>query len=154
MLRISVCMFLRRSLPGYFSVERLFESVRSHLPADISCTTHVCSRLGVGILPRVWIAIEAAFRQSQVNHVTGDVNFLTMLMRRKATILTVHDLVTLDRLKGFRRWLFRLLWFRLPISRTHVVTVVSAATRDRLLQELGPIRREVRVIHNPLMDGY
>jgi glycosyltransferase involved in cell wall biosynthesis len=89
-----------------------------------------------------------------VNHVTGDVHFLTLLMRRRATVLTVLDLVTVERLHGLRRWLFRLLWFRLPIARTQVITVISSVTRDHLLRELGPLRQEVRVIHCPLMDGY
>jgi glycosyltransferase involved in cell wall biosynthesis len=147
-------MFMRKPRRGDHSVERVFDSVRQHLPPDISCQTHVCSRESLGLWSRLWITVEAAFRQADVNHVTGDVHFLATLMRRRRTVLTVHDLVTVDRLKGFRRWLFFLFWFRLPIARSRIVTVVSSTTRDHLLRELGTQRADVRIVHNPLFDGY
>jgi len=147
-------MFMRKPRRGDHSVERVFDSVRQHLPTDISCQTHVCSRESLGLWSRLWITVEAAFRQAEVNHVTGDVQFLATLLRRRRTVLTVHDLVTVDRLKGFRRWLFFLFWFRIPVARSRIVTVVSSTTRDHLLRELGTQHADVRVVHNPLFDGY
>jgi glycosyltransferase involved in cell wall biosynthesis len=132
----------------------VFDSVRQHLPTDILCQTHTCSMTSQGVLPRVWITVEAAFRQAQVNHVTGDVQYLTTFMRRRRTILTVLDLVTVERLGGFRRWLYFLLWFRIPIARARVVTTISSYTRDHLLRELGSGKADVRVVHCQLMDGY
>lgn len=147
-------MFVRKPVRGAFSVERVFDSVRQHLPTDISCQTHVCSRESLGLWSRLWITVEASARQAQVNHVTGDVQFLTTLMRRRRTVLTVLDLVTVERLRGFRRWLFFLLWFRIPIARSRVVTTISAYTRDHLLRELGSTKADVRVVHCQLFEGY
>lgn len=154
MKQLSVTMFLRKPEEGKHSIERLFSSVREHLPPDISCTVSVASKSSRGLLPRMRITLEAALRQGDVNHVTGDVHFMTLFMRPSTTILTVHDLVTVNRLNGLRRWVYKLLWFRLPIARTRCVTVVSNETRDHLLREFGPLRQEVRVIHNPLLDGF
>lgn len=151
---IRLAMFMRKPLSGCHSVERVFDSVRQHLPADILCQTHMCSRTSQGVWPRVWITVEAAFRQADVNHVTGDVQFLTTFMRRRRTVLTVLDLVTVERLRGFRRWLYFLFWFRIPIARAQVVTTISSYTRDHLLRELGSAKADVRVVHCQLMDGY
>jgi glycosyltransferase involved in cell wall biosynthesis len=151
--RIRVSMFMRRPQPGNHSVERLFAAVRAHLPPDVACEMHVCSRESLGLWRRLWITIEAAFRQADVNHVTGDVQFLTALMNRRRTILTVLDLTHVERMKGLRRWLFLLIWYRIPIARAQAVTVISAVTRDHLLHTLGPLRAEVRVIHCCLIDG-
>jgi glycosyltransferase involved in cell wall biosynthesis len=153
-MAIKVAMFMRRPLPAHHSVERLFAAVRAHLPRDIACTAHVCSRESIGVWRRLWITIEAAFRQSEVNHVTGDVQFLTVLMRPRRTVLTVLDLTNVERLRGLRRCLFLLIWYRIPIARARVVTVISAVTRDHLLRTLGPIKAEVRVIHCCLMEGF
>jgi glycosyltransferase involved in cell wall biosynthesis len=147
-------MFMRNPLSGCHSVERVFDSVRQHLPADILCQTYMCSRKSLGLWSRVWITVEAAFRQADVNHVTGDVHFLTTFMRRRRTVLTVLDLVTVDRLRGFRRWLYFLLWFRIPIARARVVTTISSYTRDHLLRELGSTEADVRVVHCQVMEGY
>jgi glycosyltransferase involved in cell wall biosynthesis len=152
-MAIKVAMFMRRPLPAHHSVERLFAAVRAHLPPDIACTAHVCSRESIGLWRRLWITIEAAFRQAEVNHITGDVQFLTVLMNPKRTILTVLDLTNVERMRGVRRWLFLLIWYRIPIARAKVVTVISAVTRDHLLRTLGPLRAEVRVIHCCLIDG-
>jgi glycosyltransferase involved in cell wall biosynthesis len=147
-------MFMRNPMSGAHSVERVFDSVRQHLPADILCQTRMCSRTSQGLWQRVWITVEAAFRQADVNHVTGDVQFLTTFMRRRRTVLTVLDLVTVERLRGFHRWLYFLLWFRIPIARARVVTTISSYTREHLLRELGSAKADVRVVHCQLMDGY
>ena len=150
----AVSMFMRRPLPTQHSIERLFSAVREHLPADIVCTPHMCSFESVGIWRRMVIAVEAAFRQADVNHVTGDVHFITLLLRRKSTILTIHDLATLDRLSGFTRWLYRLIWLRIPARRVRIITVISSATRDHVRRELGGIAADIRVIPDCVFDGF
>jgi glycosyltransferase involved in cell wall biosynthesis len=147
-------MFMRRPARGVYSLERLFATVREHMPEDIACETRMCSRESIGCWPRLWITIEAAFRQSEVNHVTGDVHFLTLLMGRRRTILTIHDLTNVERLGGLRRWLFLLAWYRIPIARARIVTVISAVTRDHLLRTIGPVNTDMRVIHNCLVDRF
>jgi glycosyltransferase involved in cell wall biosynthesis len=94
------------------------------------------------------------FRQADVNHVTGDVHFITLLLRRKSTILTIHDLATLDRLSGFKRWLYRLVWLRIPARRVRIITVISNATRDHVRRELGGIAADIRVIPDCVFDGF
>lgn len=144
---IRVTHFLRRQEPGAHSVERLFEDVRTHLPGDIGvnlCTSRFFSR---GLFRRLYDILRARHYQGDVNHVTGDVHFLTYLLDRRRTILTILDCVMLERLNGIKRWLLWLLWYWLPEKRCAVITVISEATRQQVLQHLHCDPEKVRVIH-------
>jgi glycosyltransferase involved in cell wall biosynthesis len=81
-----------------------------------------------------------------VNHVTGDIHFLALGLRGERTILTIHDCHTLERLRGVRRWLFKRLWFDLPIRRAAMVTVISHETKRQLIGHLGALPEKIEVI--------
>jgi glycosyltransferase involved in cell wall biosynthesis len=81
-----------------------------------------------------------------VNHVTGDVHYLTFFLRRSRTVLTVLDCVGLGRLKGIKRALFRLFWYRIPVARSHAITVISEFTRRELIRETGVAAEKIVVI--------
>ncbi len=147
--RPRVVFFHRKPVPtGAFSIENLFAEVRGRLAGEFDCAVAESRFLSRGLLPRVYNIAEAAMRQGEVNHVTGDVHFLTMGLRRTRTILTIHDLVPLLYLRGWKRRIARLLWYRIPIRRVSWVTVVSSATRDELTREIGCDPAKVVVVPN------
>lgn len=142
---VRVTHFMRKR--GGQSIERLFEDVRTHLPEDIR--VHICeSRLpSRGLFRRLYDIIRAWRYQGEVNHVTGDVHFLTYLLARRRTILTILDCDSLERLHGFKRRLLWVLWHWLPEKRCAVITVISEATRQQVLRHLRCDPAKVRVIH-------
>lgn len=151
---LSVVHFMRRPRPASFSIERLYADVRAHLPADCQVSTWTCRHLSTGVWPRLRDTFAARRAQGHVNHVTGDVHFLTLLMDPRRTVLTVHDLVSLKRLRGLRRWVFWLVWYWLPVQRSRVVLVISESTRDQLLASVRCDPAKVRVIHNPVSEEF
>ena len=76
----------------------------------------------------------AAWHQGDINHVTGDVNFLGLFMHKRRTILTILDSASMARLTGLRRWLYGLIWLRMPIWRAGRVTFISDSTRDETIR--------------------
>jgi glycosyltransferase involved in cell wall biosynthesis len=145
---IRVTQFMRRPSPGAFSIERLFEDVRRHLPSGIEarvCTNRFASR---GILRRAYDIVRARRHQGHVNHITGDVHFLTLLLDRRRTLLTIHDCDSLRRTRGVRHWALHLFWYWLPVRRSALVTTISESTRRQLLQEAGCDPAAVRVVHD------
>lgn len=151
---LSVVHFMRRPRPTSFSIERLYTDVRAHLPADCQVSTWTCRHLSTGVWPRLRDTLAARRAQGDVNHVTGDVHFLTLLMDPRRTVLTVHDLVNLTRLRGLKRWVFWLFWYWLPVQRSRAVLVISKSTRDQLLASVRCDPAKVRVIHNPVSDEF
>lgn len=149
-----VTFFQRRPQGANFSIERLFADLRRSLPEDIEAEVAVSRFASRGIMRRVYNVIEAAFCQGDVNHIVGDVHFLAFLLRKKRTLLTIHDLVVVHRLKGWRRSLFLFLWYWLPIKRAAVVSVISEATKEDLLQHLEIDPERVRVVHDCVSDDF
>lgn len=145
---IHVVHYLRRPGRGFYSIERLYEDVRAHMPSDINVSICVSRFHTRGLVGRVYDMMHAFYYQGDVNHVTGDVHFLTYLLNQRRTILTIHDCVSLERLRGIKRWLFWLLWYWLPEKRSTAITVVSEATRQQLLQHLRCDPYKVKVIPN------
>jgi len=47
------------------------------------------------------------YHKGDVDHITGDVHFLGIFLRRSKTILTIDDCVTLERLSGIKYQVFR-----------------------------------------------
>ena len=104
--------FERKPLAGVFSIERVFETVRAALPPDIAVSVRKNRFASRGVLPRLLDALLARRHAAEVNHVLGDVHYLTWFLPRRGTILTVHDCASLARLHGLRR---RLLWLACPV---------------------------------------
>lgn len=133
--KIKLSLFLRRPLPGdNYSIERLFDAVVAALPVDrYEVQLRICPIENKGLLRRLALIVWAACSQSDVNHVTGDVNFLGLLMRRSRTLLTITDSASMQRLVGWKRWFYRTFWIRLPIWRAGHVVAISEATLHETL---------------------
>lgn len=148
-------LFFRRPLPGdHFSIERLFEAVSASLPAErFEIRRLVCPFVSRGLTSRLTSMVWAAFHQGDINHITGDVNFLGLFMRRSRTVLTIHDSASMERLTGWKRWLYSLVWLRIPIWHAERVTVISDRTRDETLSYVNADRSKFVVIPNCMTLG-
>ena len=151
---IKVVQFQRKPFPGSYSVERLFRDVREYLPPTIQCKVVVSKFLSKGLLRRVFNIIEAAFHSTDVNHVTGDVHFLTLLLPRRRTLLTVLDCILLTELSGWRWWLFWLLWYWLPSRRSAAITVISESTKRQLLDFVRYDAEKISVIYPAVSNSF
>lgn len=152
--KMQVTFYHRRPQGANFSIERLFEDVRRALPEVIETKVAVCRFASRGLFRRGYNMIEAAFRQGDVNHITGDVHFLAFLLRKRRTLLTICDLVSVHCLRGWRRSVFLFLWYWLPIKRVAVVSVISEATKEDLLRHIKVDPQKIRVVHNCVSDDF
>jgi glycosyltransferase involved in cell wall biosynthesis len=144
--RLQVAHFQRRPDSSTFSVEGLFEVIRAHLPADINAAELVVPGRSRGITPRIRNMIWASRHQRRVNHITGDIHYVALGMDPPRTILTILDCVHLTYASGLRRVVLEWLWYRLPVSRAAVVTVISDFTRQHLSSAIPVSPDKVKVI--------
>jgi glycosyltransferase involved in cell wall biosynthesis len=149
-----VIHFLRKPNQIAFSIENVFQTIRSEFPEDIDVHVHKCNYPSKGIWRRVFEAIRAAWNQGDVNHVTGDVHFLTYFMRRRRTILTIHDCVSLERLSGIKYWTLWFFWYWLPSRRSAAITVISDSTKKELQRHIGSDNYRIVVIPNCVSPDY
>ena len=146
--KIKLCLFLRKPLPGdHYSIERLFDAVVSALPADrYDVRFRVCPFEAKGLVRRILLIVWASCVQGDVNHVTGDINFLSLLMHRSRTLLTITDSASMLRLAGLKRWFYRIFWLQLPIWRAGHVTAISEKTLQETLFHVATDPKKFSVI--------
>lgn len=145
--------FYQRRPQGGVSIERLFADVRAALP-EVEAKVLVSRFSSRGICGRIYNIVEAVFHQGDVNHITGDVHFLALLLRKKRTLLTIHDLVSVHRLSGLRKKVLLLFWYWLPIKRAEQVTVISQFTKDDLLRHINVDPKKIRVVYDCVSSAF
>jgi glycosyltransferase involved in cell wall biosynthesis len=147
-MSIKVVFFFRKPFTDYFSIEELFGSIQSALPKNIAFKNVYMKWPSKGLLLRFRNAWESVGKQMDVNHITGDVHYIAAFLSKKKTILTIHDLEVLKRLKGLSRAVIKFFWFTMPAMRVKYITVISQYTKDQLLKEIRIRPEKVVVIHN------
>ena len=152
---IRVAYFQRKPRAfGNFSVEILFEQLRNSLAGQIEASVHVSKYVSSGVGYRLFNLLEAWLRQGPVNHITGDVNYLGILMRKRSCIQTVLDCVHLENSTGIKYWLLKLLWLQIPEKRCTYITAISEYTKQQILKHLRCDPAKIKVIHVALPDGF
>lgn len=145
-----IVYFFRKPFTDYFSIEELFGFIQSALPSDIHSTNYYLKNPSKGIVKRMASCFEVINKQGDVNHITGDVHFIALFMKKKQTVLTIHDLEVLKRLKGISRFIIKFFWFTLPSKRVRYITVISEFTKQELLKIIKINPDKVKVIHNAI----
>ena len=137
----------RKPQTTQFSVEGYFDRVRLALQqAGVPVRLILLPALSTGVLNRIRNLLFAAAHRQQLCHVTGDVQYAALLLRRDCTVMTVLDCEILHRLRGLRRWILKSLWYTLPLRNVSRVTVISEETRRQLLREVNFPADRIHVI--------
>ena len=129
-----------------YSLEFIFEDLRHRLSGNIRPTVHQAPFYSKGFVRRVLIAISAALHQGDLNHLTGDINFASLLLSRKKTLLTILDAGVLEGKTGLRKSLLRWLWFRLPAKHAEAITTISESAKQDILRHVDIPEDKIHVI--------
>ena len=151
---MKITLYQRNSNNTNFSIERLFSDIHSAIPDFIDAKMKICRFPSRGIFNLIYNLIEAIFFQGDVNHITGDVHYLAIVLQKKRTLLTIHDLVSLYRLKGFRKKVFFFFWYWLPIKCSSLVSVISESTKRDLLEHVKADPRKIRIVYNCISSDF
>jgi len=133
--KISVNFFHRKPRQGFsFSLEYIFEDVRKRLSDKVSPRVHISRCYNDGYYTKFVNIIEAAFRKkAEVNHITGEVHFLNLLMNKRNVILTVLDCGVMPRKSGLAKKIVKWLYLSAPVNRSRYVTAISEVTRQEII---------------------
>jgi glycosyltransferase involved in cell wall biosynthesis len=131
----SVVFFHRKPRTvGNYSVEFIFEDIRRRLRDRIEAKVVVSAYYSTGFFKRLYNCIQAWAHQGQVNHITGDVNYLGIFLAKRKTIQTIHDCINLDNFTGIKYKVFRFFWLSIPEKRSVFITAVSESTKKEILK--------------------
>jgi len=149
-----VVLLMRKQAPAYYSIERLFESLLPLLSKrfEVRVVRVPCHSRGPFRCARNLIF--TARLRADVVHVTGDIYYCALAIRRRRCVLTIHDLCSLSRLRGVRKHIFSVLWYSLPLRWASRVTVISEATRKELESEYPAVAGKVELIPNCVDEAF
>ncbi|MCR9054001.1 MAG: glycosyltransferase family 4 protein [Phaeodactylibacter xiamenensis] len=145
---MKVTLFFRKAFSHQYSIEQVFEALQGCFPETPKWYTLPFP--SKGLAPRLKNGLNARRQQGVVNHVTGDITYITPFLERGRTVVTFHDFEFLKRSSGLKRRLLFWFWVFLPARHARYITTISEATKKDLL-ELAPIpEAKIAVIPNPL----
>src|SRR5260221_10622679 len=91
---------------------------------------------------------------SQMNHITGDVNYLVYGLSNSKNMITIHDVGHYFSLGGIKRIIYGKVWLEMPLDRCRVITTISNFTKFELVRNFGIDPDKVKVIHDPVLPGF
>jgi glycosyltransferase involved in cell wall biosynthesis len=139
---------------GNYSVESYFKQIRENLPPTIEAVYLEMPFESNGLWRRLANALYCMFHQGDVNHITGDVNYVAIFLKRRKTILTFLDCGNLHQSKGIKHYLVKLIWYKLPISKSQHLTAISQATKKDLLHFTDCIENKISVIYVSINERF
>jgi glycosyltransferase involved in cell wall biosynthesis len=147
--KIKVIHFERKPRPGFnYSIESIFKDLRCHLKDRIEFSVAVCTRLNTGYFSKIVNMLEAAFRQKKnaIPHITGEVYFLNLFMRKNTSLFTIHDCRFMQRKKGVEKKIMQWLYLKAPVKKAARVVAVSEATKKEVVHYTGCHPQKIQVI--------
>jgi glycosyltransferase involved in cell wall biosynthesis len=142
--------YFYRSPGELVSIEKVFAGPSAELSKNFIVSKFVCRFRGASPLKVLANMLGAYIWSADINHVTGDVNYLCLALPRRNLVLTIHDFGELERFNGLKRWIYRKLWYDWPMRRAANVTFVSNFTRASAVSEFPFVLEKSRVIHNSI----
>lgn len=146
--------FIERKVTDSLSIERVFRQIAKNLSqknVEVKFEKMPFENSAFDTIKNLLF-----FRKSvaDIYHITGHVNYISLLLPKDSTVLTVHDLGILHTRTGLRRYILKKLLFDWPVQRLKYITTVSETTRRELIHHTNCPGEKVRVIENPVQDKY
>ena len=139
-----ITILYRKKKEGRYSIEGLFSPIdklqdvrRVELPYDLNSVLNVFKLL-----------LFALKIKGQRIHITGDIHYMAFFLFWKKVAITVHDCHHYENLKGLKKILFGLIWYRIPIAFSNRVIVISPFVKEQLQQHFHVKNNKIIIIPN------
>jgi glycosyltransferase involved in cell wall biosynthesis len=140
-----VCLFIRKPIYGCsYSVEKYFnELVKNHYNKKFIFKLKICPVLSKGLFRRLYLIFWAYFNQGDINHICGDINFISIFLKKERTILTILDNYSMTKLSGIKRILYYIFWLKLPLSNCVQIISISKSTTNELIKYAPEFKNKI-----------
>lgn len=147
---MTVRLIYRAPNPLYFSIERVFQLIRSRINGRVHIEESYAStgRAGFMGLIKNWFYFRK--QTGDVFHITGDIHYAALAFPGRKVVLTIHDCIFLRHPSPVKRWLLKKLWLDWPVRHSRLVTTISEATKKDIVRGSGCSPDKVLVIPDPV----
>lgn len=145
-----ITLFFRQKREGVNSMEMVF----GNLDANLLEHKNICvPKIGASI-GAIWQNIKYARKnRTSVNHITGEVHYIAIGIGRN-TVLTVHDVQSVQYGSTLKNLLLKALWFWIPALIVKKITVISEFTKKELAEIIPFAKKKIVVIHNAFCPSF
>ncbi len=151
--KLKVVYFTRKQRHlGNFSLETYFEQVRQYLPEEFIPAICILPFESNGLFRRIANSLYCIFKQGDINHITGDIHYVAAFLKKRKTILTIHDCGILHESSGLKNKIYKFFWFTIPILKCKYITANSNATKDDLIKLTNCDPHKIHVVYVCIND--
>lgn len=154
----TITYWFRCPVLGAFSIEQVFAALTQGMSQRHKVQRQTLPNTSSGllnVLRNLWFAF-CRSAGSDVHHITGDVHYLALALRKGRIVLTIHDcnlLVRTSRLNPkYHAYLW--LWYKWPIQRAAVITTISEQSKAEIVAFTGCSPEKIQVIPNAVDPVY
>ena len=118
-----------------FSIENFYyELFKNFNNKKIKIKFKICPLESKNFFNRIYLCFWAFFNQGSINHICGDVNFISFFLSKKKTINTILDCYSMKRLKMMKRLLYLIFWLKIPLYKSKKIITISKKTSDEVIK--------------------
>ena len=137
---MEVTFFHRKPIKGkHWSLEFIFNELRTNLKNEINPKIKISRFTSQGIFKRLYNILEAPFYQSKINHITGDIHYVSYFLKKNKTILTILDCSFMNTNNSLKKNILKLFWLTLPEQKVKVITTISEFTKTQIIDLIPKI---------------
>ena len=147
--------FFHRNKKSGYSIQRVFDIIIEELNKSNNISEYHMPKEGASIRS---ICLNLLFsyakqKRRQINHITGDVHYITLALPSKTTIVTVHDIGLMKKLKGIKKTIWNYWWIQ-NLKKARKVTFISEYTKNEVLKYVKLKKDSYVIIPNPVANEF
>jgi len=133
-MRTKITFYQRKNLQKNGSVEIIFNNLRNDIKDIFILKIKVLRYTSSNIFNLIYNILDSFFCQGDINHVTGDIQYVAILLKKNKTILTILDCIYLEKSVGIKHILFKYLFLIFPINNSRFITTISEFSKSSILK--------------------
>lgn len=150
---ININFFFRKSSENFHSIEELFFNIQSAFP-DYIHFENIFLPFHSGFWGRIKNIFFVKKHLAQINHISGDINYIALGMPKKNTLLTIHDIGTFLNYSFLKSKIIRLLWFKIPFNRVSKIITISDFSKKEICTNFKINQEKLIVIPNCVSEKF
>lgn len=143
--------YFHRNKTAGFSIYKVFKTIIGEVLRHEGCNETFLPSPNAGICSILKNGIYALRQQdkSSINHITGDVHYLTYFLNPKRTVVTVHDIMYYSYLSGVKKMIWKWLYIN-SLKRAAKVTFISQYAQKQVSDIIKLPKEKMVIIPNPV----
>ncbi len=139
-----------------FSTENFYyELFRNFSHKNFEIKFKICPLESKNLFNRFVLCIWAFFNQGSINHICGDVNFISIFLKKSKTINTILDCYSMKRLNNLKKFLYSIFWIKIPVFQSCKIITISKSTFNEVLRYTNiKNRKKIEIIGVCTLSAY